>query len=62
MKKNKRTNSFEHEDYYWEDKNTDECILVSDLTEEEAKDALCQCIYWVDKLKNKIDRAKGGLY
>ena len=50
-----------HQQWEWADKSGNS-IAVADLTEKEAKDALCKCMKVLMKVYGETDQARRTLY
>lgn len=49
-----RVRHYEHSEWCWADQRDNNAISVNELTEGEARDALCQAIELIEKISGKL--------
>jgi len=54
LPKKQRVRSYNHDEWCWADQRNNDSILVSELTEKEARDALCQAIELIEKVSSRL--------
>lgn len=49
-----RVTPYNHDEWCWADMRNNDSILVSELTEKEARDALCYAIELIEKISGRL--------